>query len=287
VTSAPAARVVRSTNEVDIALHCLRADRAADHTLLVSHATGFHAHCYQPVVDQLAGTWHVEGLDYRGHGDTQRPDGPVVWERYGDDAVAVARDIVERTGRPIIGFGHSMGGACLLMAALRQPELFAALVVFEPIVFPPDGLRPVGDGPSPMVQAARRRRASFDSYEAAIANFAAKPPLNEFTATALDGYVRHGFREGDDGRVHLKCSPDTEADTFETGGGHRTWDHLGQITVPVIVVCGMQLPMQPGSLSPTIAELLPHGRLDHRDHLSHFGPMTAPGEIAAIIDNAV
>ena len=34
-------------------------------------------------------------------------------------------------------FGHSMGGACLLMAAHRNPALFRRIVAFEPIVFPP------------------------------------------------------------------------------------------------------------------------------------------------------
>ena len=30
-----------------------------------------------------------------------------------------------------------MGGAALVMAALRAPELFRALVLYEPIIFPP------------------------------------------------------------------------------------------------------------------------------------------------------
>ena len=31
---------------------------------------------------------HAVAFDYRGHGDTPRPDGPVDWQRYGDDAEA-------------------------------------------------------------------------------------------------------------------------------------------------------------------------------------------------------
>ncbi len=45
----------------------------------------------------------------------------------------------------LTGFGHSMGGTALLMAAHREPELFDTIVVYEPIVFDPDADRPSGD----------------------------------------------------------------------------------------------------------------------------------------------
>ena len=128
--------------------------------LLVSHATGFHGRCYLPLAQELAAHFHCTAFDYRGHGDTPQPDAPVDWERYADDAHEMATALTARHGAPIDAFGHSMGGACLLMAALREPGLFRRLVVFEPIVFPPGGPRPNDDGEddpdsSPMVQAAR------------------------------------------------------------------------------------------------------------------------------------
>jgi pimeloyl-ACP methyl ester carboxylesterase len=251
--------------------------------LLFSHATGFHGRCYLPIAAALDDRFHSIAFDYRGHGDTPRPPGEVVWEGYADDAEEVARRTADEHGAPIVAFGHSMGGACLLMAAHRDPSLFAGLVVFEPIVFPPAGLRPEGAGPSPMVQAALRRRSSFPSYEAAIANYASKPPLDAFTPESLDAYVRFGFAPGEDGAVHLKCRPETEAATFETGGGHATWSVLAEITTPVLVLAGAPAPMQPSTLAATIAELLGAGTYRQLDHLDHFGPMTHPHEIAELI----
>ncbi len=94
--------------------------------LLLSHATGFHGYCYLPIADALDDRFTSYALDYRGHGDTPRPtdgmDGQVDWERYGDDALAAARAIAPDGG--LTGFGHSMGGAALLMAAHREPDLF-------------------------------------------------------------------------------------------------------------------------------------------------------------------
>lgn len=266
-------RVV-SSDGVEIAVHDLGGSGP---TLLMSHATGFHGHCYAPMAAELADRYHSVAFDYRGHGDTPRPQGEVDWERYGDDAEAMAGAL----DPPVYAFGHSMGGACLLMAAHRNPGLFSAIVVFEPIVFPPAGIRPT-DSASPLSAGALRRRSSFPSFEAAIENYAAKAPLGRFTRPALEAYVRHGFVAGEDGQVHLKCRPETEAATFDTGGTHRTWDHLGEISTPVLVICGRPAEMQPSSIAARVAEQLPAGRYLQLDDLDHFGPMTDPALIAEL-----
>lgn len=279
---------VQSTDGVDIAVHDLGG---AGPLLLVSHATGFHGRCYEPIAHALADRLRCVAFDYRGHGDTPRPTGPIDWRRYGDDAVAMARWAVEQNGgAPIDAFGHSMGGACLLMAALREPGLFRRLVVFEPIVFPPGGIRPTpNDGAgtpdpadNPMVAGARRRRATFASHQAAIDNYAAKPPLNGFTPEALRAYVVYGFAPDDDG-VHLKCRPDTEAETFAMGSSHDTWDHLPEIATEVLVVAGRVEPMQPSMIAAGVAERLPHARYVQLDQLDHFGPMVRPLLLADLI----
>ncbi len=283
--TSPSAPTVASTDDVDIAVHDLGGNGPL---LLVSHATGFHGRCYEPVAHALADRRHSVAFDYRGHGDTPRPPGPVDWHRYGDDAVAMAQWAVEQNGgQPIDAFGHSMGGACLLMAAHRRPELFRRLVVFEPIVFPPGGIRPADQGGSnpddnPMVAGARRRRATFASHQAAIDNYAAKPPLNGFTPEALRAYVVHGFAPDDDG-VHLKCRPDTEAETFATGSLHDTWDHLPEILTEVLVVAGRVEPMQPSTIAAGVAERLPNARYVQLEQLDHFGPMVRPLLVADLI----
>ncbi len=272
---------VPSSDGVQLAVHDLGG---AGPTLLLSHATGFHGWCYEPIAAALADQFHSVAFDYRGHGDTRQPETPVDWDRYGDDAEAIARAVVDLgSGEPVAAFGHSMGGACLLMAAHRDPTLFSRLVIFEPIVFPPDGARPEGV-PSPMVEAARRRRPTFASFDAAIANYASKPPLNAFTTEALDAYVRHGFSEGPDGQVHLKCPPAIEAATFEIGGRHSTWSILGEIEVPVLVLAGRAEENQPPSvIAEEVADRLPNGRFLRMQALDHFAPMTAPDVMADVI----
>ncbi|MGD9998614.1 MAG: alpha/beta fold hydrolase [Ilumatobacteraceae bacterium] len=274
---------VHSSNGVDVVLHDLGGTGS---TLMVSHATGFHGRCYLPLAHALADRFHSLALDYRGHGDTPLPadrDGRSIhWDHYADDAEAVATALRERAGGPVVGFGHSMGGACLLMAALRDPDVFERLVLFEPIVFPPpDPSAPPHE--NRLANGARRRRPSFPSFDAAIESYGSRPPLGSFTPEALDAYVRFGFSLGEDGQVHLKCDPETEARTFENSATHDTWQRLPQIDLPVMVVAGRVEEGQPSAFAGAVAEQLPHGTLVVRDDLDHFGPMSHPDVVASLV----
>lgn len=256
-------------------------------TALYAHATGFNAHCWTSVTAHLDHLHNV-AYDARGHGDTPvAPEwaaaGKVDWKIYGCDAAGVATGLQDRG--PVLGVGHSMGGGALLMAALASPSSFRGLVVYEPIVLPADFV-PSGGQTNSLAAGARKRRRSFPSFEDAIANYSAKPPLNVFTPESMDAYVRFGFAKGDDGRVHIKCTPEHEARTFEASGTHDTWDHLGDITIPVWVISGAPQPMQPSARARELTARIPGARYIELDHLGHFGPMQAPDEIASIIAEA-
>jgi pimeloyl-ACP methyl ester carboxylesterase len=266
-------------------------------TALYAHANGFHSRCWSPIADHLPGLHNI-AYDARGHGDSpvgtgwpeETADGPLRlhWSVYGRDNELVARALADSA--PLIGVGHSLGGATMLMAALAAPELFCGLVVYEPIVFPSEGFPGRQESIPPLshalAAAARRRRDTFESFEAAIANYASKPPLNLLEADVLDAYVRYGFDLGDDGRVHLKCTPEHEARTFEVGGSDGTWEHLEEVLVPVWVISGRPEPGAPSALASTVARRVPDGRYLQLDQFGHFGPMQSPAEIAAIIADA-
>lgn len=279
---------VASSDGVCVAVHEL-AGRSGTPPVLVSHATGFHAHCYVEIADALADRHHVVGLDYRGHGETAiEPNWSVDWRRFGDDALAVARWLHAGDGERIVGFGHSMGGSALLMAAHRQPELFERLVLFEPISHQADRARPSAEQMEqlPIVQGARRRRHRFRSFDEAFDNFRDKPPLSLMTPATLRSYVDHGFAPTrDDGQpaVELRCPPELEAAIFVTGVDNGIWELLPEIATPTVVIGGHVDEGQPSSHTAAIAERLPNGRYVLLDHQTHFGPFSHPGEIATLI----
>jgi len=280
-----------SADGVQIALHELAGESGADHpVVLFAHATGFHARAYLPVARALAPGFHSFGADLRGHGEsTIEPGWDVDWWRYGDDALAAAQQVAGEPGAAegIVAFGHSMGGTALLMAARAAPALFRLLVLFEPIIIPTD--RPEGERPQSTLPAgSRRRRETFPSVDAAIDNFASKPPMQMFDPDALDAYVRYGFAaDAGTGGVRLKCDREHEARTFEQGAQHRAWDDLPAIDVSAVVVAGVVEGLQPAFFARGIADRLPNGRYVELPELDHFAPMTHPRRVAELIADYV
>jgi len=267
---------VASSDGVSLALHHLSpTDAGSLPILLLSHATGFHGRCWLPVAQHLLGAFDCWALDYRGYGDSPAPDDwQVCWGAYGDDALSVVEYLTTHVRQgPIWSAGHSMGGATLLMAALKKPELFAGIVAFEPIVFPKTGFRPADMPPNPLAAATRKRRATFPSLEDAITNFSSKPPMDSFDPDALNAYVHYGFNTNADGTVTLKCHPEHEARTYDTGGIHETWDSLSKVATPVWILGSSEQPMQPSAIAPRIAEQIPGAHYELWTEVSHFGPL--------------
>lgn len=282
---------VESTEGVTVAVHDLAGDRDRP-PLLLSHATGFHARCYIPLALALADRFHCLGLDYRGHGDTPvDPAWPVDWRRFGDDADAVAGHIAPSGG--LIGFGHSMGGAALLMAAHRDPDRFERLVLFEPISyggsFPAVSRSEIRE--LPIIAGALSRRRRFGSLDEAHDNFRTKPPLSLMVDESLRNYVEYGFRPVSDGGAHgsadtgveLRCAPELEAGIFITSIDNGVWDLLPEIRTPTLVIGGRVEQRQPSAQSEAISRRLLAGSYLLLDHQTHFGPFSHPIEIAALI----
>ena len=257
--------------------------------ILLSHATGFHAHCFEPLAEMLNSEHHVVGFDHRGYGDAETVDPThIEWTEYGNDALAAARKVyASHNNEPIIGIGHSMGGASLLMAAQREPHLFRALFVFEPIVFPPSPVDDAERPGSPLPGGARKRRSHFADFEEALQNFASKRPLSNFHSQAREAYVRHGFKKSSDGGIELKCLPEHEARTYETGGSSGAWDTLPTIQTPVWVMAGVLAPFQPSTFAGAVAEQMPNGTFVQWDELSHFGPLENPQMIADFVVSVI
>ncbi len=103
-----------------------------------------------------------------------------------------------------------------------------------------------------------------------------------FDPDVLRLYVAHGFRPSPEG-VRLKCDPELEALTFDSGGGHTTWAALEEIETPVTVMAGSAEAGGPGSIARPVAERLPRATFVQRDEWNHFTPFIEPDVIAAEI----
>lgn len=274
-------RFVQAPDGIDLAVHELGG---SGRPTLLCHATGFHGAVWGPLAAALPDHLERWAMDFRAHGASVVPaDLELRWPTFADDVLAVV-DGLDLPPGELLGVGHSMGGACLLMAEQARPGTFAGLWVFEPIV-PPPGAMPTdpGSGPNLLAQGAARRRATFPSAADALANYAGKPPLSQLRADALHAYVEHGLvpDPSGDGSVHLACRPADEAQIYRGGGAHPGFARLAEVACPVVVACGDE--PGPGAFAAPIAEALPKGRLEPFAQLGHFGPLEAPRRVAASV----
>jgi pimeloyl-ACP methyl ester carboxylesterase len=284
----PAPTLVASIDGVEVAVHELSPQARAGEgpgrrvpVVLIAPANGLCATAYGPLARSLGPAVRCIGLDLRGHGSSVTPEGlDFAWGGFADDVEAVL-DRSDILGEPpaLIGVGHSLGGAALLLASARRPGALGGLWLFEPIV-PPPGRLPTGDHTNPVAEAAERRRATFPSAEAAFANYAAKPPFNALDPDALRGYVDGGFAPVPDG-VTLRCRPSWEAAIFRGAAANGVWDALPSVTAPVLVAMGRdEGPMAPAGFAPPTAQRLARGELERHPELGHFGPLEDPAAMA-------
>ena len=101
--------------------------------LAFAHAAGFCRGTWAPVIEDLHYDGSTVAWDHRAHGGSAVPSLPIDWWDTARDTLAVLAD----SRPPIVGVGHSLGAASLLMAEILSPGTFAAIVAIEPIVFPP------------------------------------------------------------------------------------------------------------------------------------------------------
>jgi pimeloyl-ACP methyl ester carboxylesterase len=259
--------------------------------LVLVHATGFCALALAPLAHALGGEYHCWALDLRAHGRSDRPaDGIFDWSGFALDVAAV----IDHLGldRPA-GFGHSCGGAAVLLAEEAAPSTFRSLYCFEPVIMPgpPAGMLvdPSVADDNPLSVAARRRRDTFPSSELAFANFSSKPSFAAFDPEALMGYIDGGFalvpaEEGGDGRtIRLRCHRDDEAAIYAKGFFHGAFDHLTDVQCPVTLSCGETTDSFGLASLERNAERLPRSRVEILPGIGHFGPFEQPALVAGSV----
>lgn len=104
---------------------------------------------FAPQAAHFARRHRVVSVDLRGHGESDKPQGPYPLAAYADDLAY----LIEQLGLgPVVAVGHSSGGMTVLQLAAAHPDRVAAIVMVDPAPFvsPPE------------------RRASMEAMVAAI-----------------------------------------------------------------------------------------------------------------------
>lgn len=216
-------------------------DRPFDIVFL--HANGFNARTYRSILGPLGAGLRVLAPDQRGHGESRleaKPEGRRSWKDFRDDLIALLETLDQP---PVVLAGHSMGATVSLLTAAARPARVSSVVLFDPVIVPRIAAlyakAPWTSGRlwrrMPIVQGALRRRAAFDSREAALAAYKGRGAFKTWPEVVIADYVAGGFVDTDDGRVRLACPPEWEASTY-AAQGNDAFAALGRVEAPVRIL---------------------------------------------------
>jgi pimeloyl-ACP methyl ester carboxylesterase len=208
-------------------------------TLHFMSGNGFCGGVYWPFLKRFLPEYGLFLHDIEGQGDS---DAPAHFS--GIDAVTrrVPEVLAEqglRDDRPLVGIGHSLGAALTLKIAADNPGLFRAIVLLDPIVFPPPvwvGARLMSAlGLHPMTRGALRRRREWANREEAADRLRNRGIYEGWTEEALQCFVDHATHDEGGKRV-LSCPPELEAEIY--GRPVYPWPSFRKVQIPVLFLYG-------------------------------------------------
>ena len=258
-------------------------------TLLLLHATGFHARCWDVTIAALPDDQHVIALDLRGHGRSYRPVSLSDWMETAADVVAFVN---AQMTAPVIAVGHSMGGHVAARAAAVAPDRFAQLLLVDPVMLLPDtyAREPDGAAGAPSDHPVARRRNAWDSAKQMIERFADREPYSHWRADVLADYCNFGLVPASTGvELELACPPLLEASAYMGAWQNDPYPWIGQVACPTTILRARNAERKGAmdfSSSPTAPDLwthFPNARDLHWPDVSHFIPMEVPDRLAELI----
>ena len=258
----------------------------AEPPVFLTHATGFHARCWNQTVAQIPERRAI-AFDMRGHGLSSKPEPPYHWRQFGEDTANLVRQLKLHGAT---GVGHSMGGHSLALAAALVPDAFAELILVDPVIMP----RALYTGRPRETHYARRRRNHWESPDEMFDRFKDRPPFRDWDKAVLRDYCNYGLVLDVTGHGYvLACPPDVEGSIYEasTLNDANIYDEIGKIEAPVTLIRAPRFMPADGpmdmSASLTAPDLATHFRRSRDIEVphSHFIPMENPALIAGYVNS--
>lgn len=238
-------------NSNGIRLHYWRTGGAGKPALVLAHGITDYGLNWASLAERFEGEYDIVMYDARGHGYSDKPDGPYDLATHVADLAGLMHGLgIER---PVL-MGHSMGGATVALAAATFPDLARAVILEDPADMLAQ-LEPLGEAiiPAWKKQIRRDRRAGMAKLMA-MARDKRHPGWQDrdyelwaeskllVHPNVVD--ILHGDGFGDAGVAYPKLRVPTLILKADANADNRK-KHLA------------------------IASLLPHGRLVHIDGAGH------------------
>jgi pimeloyl-ACP methyl ester carboxylesterase len=249
------------------------------------HANGYPPVCYNPLLTRLSEQYQVTAMLQRPLWPGSKPDEISDWVPLTDDFL---RFLDEQQQGAAIVVGHSVGGIVALRAALRQQRRFRALVLIDPVLFPPYIIHSwqiicalgLGYQLHPLVRAARNRRRQFDDLERLFTGYRRKSVFRYMGDPELQTYVE-GIACPDGPGYKLCYSVDWEMHIYATSVWRDMdlWRDLPELEIPLLIIRGAETDTFWTSACHLLQRKVPSARIVSVPLATHLVPLERPGEV--------
>jgi pimeloyl-ACP methyl ester carboxylesterase len=213
-----------------------------DTTLLFAPANGFPAGSYQSFLAYFQNDFSLIGIENRGAWDNSTPSKHFSWRQHADDLIRfLDQHQASLAQRPVIAMGHSIGATISAIAAAKRPDLFKALLMFDPAAIPGRFLPTLAAiaptelmGQLNLVKRTQNRRQLWPDRQTFIDYHRHKAAYRRFSDQAFRDYAQFGLVEQPDGQFKLRYSRDWEAHNFKHTSS--PWLALRNIQIPTLIL---------------------------------------------------
>ena len=250
------------------------------------HANGYPPECYRPLITRLTERYHVFSMRQRPLWPDSKPEEIADWHPLTDDFLQF---LDEHPTGASIAIGHSLGGIVALRAALRQPERFRALVLIDPVLFPPPMVAFIrliqvlglSYRLNPYIPEALRRRRIFENRASLTEGYRRKSVFRYLSNPNLEDCVDGLTRPRPDGKYELLYSPEWEAHIYATGIWHDMdlWRALPNLNIPFLIIRGAETETFWNSTARRVLQKVPATRVVTIPQATHLVPLEWPDEV--------
>lgn len=233
--------------------------------LALVHSLAMVAEFWEATAIELGSDFEILAIDCRGHGASDKPQGPFSVELFAGDLAAVL-DQAE-WDKVIVG-GASMGGCVALTFAALYPQRTAGLALIDTTAW---------YGETSIVDWEERGQKAVTGGMASMTGFQKTRWFSENFCAKNDAVVEHAIK------VFVANDPAAYLETCRMLGRCNQSAALSNITVPCEIIVGEEDYATPVAMAEKMHGAISSSNLTVIPKARHFTPLEVPDVIARIL----
>lgn len=254
-----------------IELSYIDSGNKSSEPILIAHANGFSAGCYSFFIRKLSETHRVIALDFCGHGGSESTMEWKDWFFFRDQILAL---IETENLKNVVGIGHSLGGASLLLSSYKRPSYFRKIFAMDPVILNFTYVFLALTLGNPLAKGALKRRREFKDLTLVKKAYRKTPTFLNWSDEVFEDYLKSCFKKEGEKWV-LCCPPELEAKIFNSVSFLSLFQY-GKIKTETHITVPRKYEVCSPSAAKKIIKGNPNSSLQLWDDVSHFFPFERP-----------